>query len=359
VIRRSSKASADQRAGWRAFVSLFLKVFIGGTAGVYLFVLMLDPYDVVPFSLPMERRIFGLSQRHMYPQIVRSGRYDSLLVGTSTARLLDPEVLDRSFGVRSANLAMDSATAWEQYAMIDYFLRRAGAPKLLIVALDTVWCEHDADRNRVTFRGFPEWLYDDNPWNDYLYLLNSETVRIAGRLFRNKLGIYQERMRGDGYAVFVPPEQAYDPAKAHAAIWEGRTPQILPDIEPPPLSPEQRSGLSFPALAWLDDALARLPQSSEKVLAFMPVHVAAQPRPGTLRAAIEAECKARIADVARRRAAKVVDWRIASALTRNDSNYWDSLHYRVPIATRIAQQLGLAVRSGRESEDGSYRLVVR
>jgi hypothetical protein len=121
---------------------------------------------------------------------------------------------------------------------------------------------------------------------------------------------------------------------------------------------QQRSRLSFPALVWIDDALARLPSSSVKVLAYMPVHIAAQPRPGTLRAAVEAECKARIAEIARRRGAKVVDWRIDSVLTRNDTNYWDSLHYRVPIATRIAEELGAAVR-GQEAKDGSYRLVVR
>jgi hypothetical protein len=55
----------------------------------------------------------------------------------------------------------------------------------------------------------------------------------------------------------------------------------------------------------------------------------------------------------------VIDWRISSASTRNDANYWDFLHYRVPIAARIAEQLGRAVRLGREAEDGSYRIVVR
>ena len=47
------------------------------------------------------------------------------------------------------------------------------------------------------------------------------------------------------------------------------------------------------------------------------------------------------------------------ALTRNDTNYWDNLHYRVPIATRIAKDLAAAVFTGRESDDGSYVLLVR
>ena len=90
----------------------------------------------------------------------------------------------------------------------------------------------------------------------------------------------------------------------------------------------------------------------------MPVHVAAQPWPGTHAAAVEAECKARIAAIAGRHGAKVIDWRINSALTRDDLNFWDSVHYRVPIATRIAKELGPAILSGRGSDDGSYRLVL-
>jgi hypothetical protein len=95
------------------------------------------------------------------------------------------------------------------------------------------------------------------------------------------------------------------------------------------------------------------------VLAFMPVHVAAQRWPGTRDAAVEAECKARIAAIGRARGAKVIDWRIASPITTNDGNYWDGLHYRLPIAQRVADELISCCAEGRESVDGDYRLLVR
>ena len=91
----------------------------------------------------------------------------------------------------------------------------------------------------------------------------------------------------------------------------------------------------------------------------MPVHVAIQAWPGTHAAAVEAECKARIAAIARERGAKVIDWRIASPITTNDANYWDALHYRLPIAQRIGRELIGAALHGEESSDGSYRLLVR
>jgi len=357
VLEREIKSPAFETADWRGFVSLFLVAFVCFIVGTYLFILLVDPYDIIPFSLRIDRPIVSISQRFMYPQVIRSKRFDSLIIGTSTSRLLEPQLLDRLFHVRIANLAMDSATAWEQKTMLSLFLRTDGPPKLLIVGLDGVWCDPNADVNRITFRGFPSWLYDDNPWNDYLYLFNYGTLEIAARLIGYQLGVYPERVRYDGYEVFVPPESQYDPARAHANIWRGIPPP--PTVLPPPLMADELRKLKFPALPWLDDALARIPAPNMKILAFMPVHVAAQPAPGTHAAQVEAECKARVATIAQRRDAIMIDWRIPSVLTRNDFNYWDNLHYRVPIATRLAKELAGVALSGQAAADGSYRIVVR
>jgi hypothetical protein len=109
---------------------------------------------------------------------------------------------------------------------------------------------------------------------------------------------------------------------------------------------------------WLDHALGLFPASTMKILAYMPVHIVAQPWPGTRVAAVETECKARIAAVARRHGAKVIDWRIPSPITTKDENYWDNFHYRLPIAQRIARELGPAALEGRPSPEGDYQIVV-
>src|SRR3712207_6914903 len=51
--------------------------------------------------------IMDINQRFMYPQIVRSGRFDAAVFGTSTVRLPDPRKLGRAFGARVANLGLD------------------------------------------------------------------------------------------------------------------------------------------------------------------------------------------------------------------------------------------------------------
>jgi hypothetical protein len=342
---------------WPRFVALFLRTFVAGMALAYLFILLVDPYDMVPFSLPIKRPIVSIAQRFTYPQIARSGHFDSLIVGSSTARLLDPQTLNGPFQARFANLSMNAMTPWEQMEMVDYFRRKVGPPKVLIVALDGRWCDQAADRV-LTQHGFPLWMYDDDPWNDYLHLLNSGTLEIAGRLIGYQFGLYRERIRYDGYQVFVPPESEYDLAKAQRHLWGGSPPRVPPALPPATLSEQERQSLSFPALAWLDRTLTKLPTATLKIFADMPVHVTTQPWPGTHATAVDTECKARVAAIARKYEAKLIDWRIVSPLTSNDSNYWDALHYRLPIAERIAKGLIAAVLEARESADASYRIVV-
>ncbi|MFZ5692496.1 MAG: hypothetical protein ACOY5F_14705 [Pseudomonadota bacterium] len=354
--RRGEAEAVRQAQAWSRFSKTFIGVFAGGLAVVYLFITLIDPYHAVPFSLRMERPIVSISQRYMYPQIVRSGRFDGVVVGSSTARLIDPEILNPEFGRRFANLSMDSMTAWEQHQLVSLFQREVGAPKALIIGLDGVWCAANADRHRITQAGFPEWLYDTNRWNDVLYMLNSATLEIAVRLAANKLGLYRERLRSDGFGVFVPPEEQYDLKRAQSHIWQGRPREIVAQQPAVTLTEADRAALRFPALDYLREMLSALPPETEVVLAFMPVHVAAQPVPGTRAAAIEAECKARIVAIGKSRGAVVADWRIPSEITTNDANYWDNLHYRLPIAHRIARDIAGPLRAGRET-DGSYRIL--
>ena len=125
------------------------------------------------------------------------------------------------------------------------------------------------------------------------------------------------------------------------------------------LTDAERAALRFPALPWLEALLADLPASSRRILALPPVHISAQPLPGSRDAAIENECRERIVALARRHAATVIDWRLDSSITREDFNYWDRLHYRLSIAQRFARELIAAAIEGVTLEDGSYVIRVR
>lgn len=166
---------------------------------------------------------------------------------------------------------------------------------------------------------------------------------------------FNQDYRSDGMDTFLPPEAEYDLERARQPIY-GEVP-LVPTfagrpLPLPPSSPDDgQKQTEFPALVWLDQILAKAPDETRKVLAFMPVHV------GTAGDDALDLCKMKIAEIGRRRGASIVDWRIPSSITRENSNYWDALHYRVPTANKTARDLTGAVLSGAESTDGTYRLV--
>lgn len=342
---------------WRPFIALFATTAIAAGVGLYTFVAVLDPYGLRAGPDRPQTPIMDMNQRFMHPQIVRSGRYDAAAFGTSTVRLLDPRRLSEAFGARFANLGFNAGTPWEQTQIARLFLRHAPGPKFLIFGLDQAWCDADADaeHKRLTPRAFPPWLYDEDGIDDYAHLLNLRSVEIAGRVALNRIGLMREQTRGDGYRALTPPEPLYDLARARSHIW--RMPPAQPVNPPLRLSEAEEAALRFPALAWLEDLLAGTPSSAAVILAFMPVHVAVQPIPGSFAAARDFACKNRVAALGARHGATVVDFRRPSGITADDANYWDALHYRQSVAERVVNALLMARTTGRDAPDGFFKVL--
>jgi hypothetical protein len=361
---RAASSPSLKPVDWHKSNRLFVATFAGMLAAVYVFILLVDPYGVVPFSPPFERPLTS-SQRQMYPQILRTGHYDSIVVGTSTSRLLDPVALDRALGGRFASLAIASESAWEQARIIDYFRRTVAAPRTVLIGLDHEWCNRDGnslarEKAHVREKEFPSWAYDENRWNDLLHLLNVPTLEAAGRTIGHIVGRVPARVRGDGFEAFTPPESTYDPARVREQLW-GRDGLLYMEAIPTLPGPREaeRNVIEFEALPWLDESLASLPATTRKILAFMPVHTHLLELAGPYGEARDAECKRRVEAIAHRRGALLVDWRIVSPLTTEDSHFWDLVHYRLPVAYGLIDDLAHIVNEGRESPDDSYRILVR
>ncbi|WP_292503958.1 hypothetical protein [Methylobacterium sp.] len=340
------------RAWWRFAAHCLLAIVGFGLAAIGI-VAATDPYGLRAAPGRPPGPLMDSNQRFLYPQIVRGGAYDSAVIGTSTARLLDPVDLDRALGGRFANLAMNAATPFEQRAMARLFLAHA-RPRTLLLALDSTWCEADADMRLFTPRPFPAWLYEEGAWFGPLRQVNWQSLVTGGGVLLHRLGRLPERIRADGYAVFTPPESHYDATRAAQHIRGGTA---IGEADPPP-SDRSVSG-PMPALTWLDELLGQAPAETTKLVAFMPVHVRVQGAAGTARGEREAQCKARVAEIGRARGATVVDFRIPSPVTTRDENYWDALHYRLPIAPRIVAGLSAARTKASDDPDGLYRLLAR
>lgn len=355
--RPALSQSADEAqlaACWRGQARALIFTFCGLLAALVTFVAIFDPFGNLPFRVLGPHVVMDINQRYQYPALIREANFDSFVLGTSTSRLLEPDRLSEAFDGRFINLSINSGRAWEQYRLGKLALRHVPSPRNVLVGLDVVWCYSDADQVRTTKRGFPEWMFDEDPWNDMPYMLNMRTVEISARRLAYHLGLIGPRVPSDGYEVFVPPESAYDAKKAEQKIWKHKRKSRKGRAEPYEASEAERQSWRYPALDWLDRLLGMVPQSSNVMLAWMPVHIAGQPTPFSRKAAREAECKARVSEIAARHGAHNVDFRILSDVTRRDENYWDGLHYRVPVAAMIVDSLAEAVRTQQDSVTGFW-----
>lgn len=345
---------------WIAWSRWFLLAALGFAALVFAFLAVLDPFGLRVHAGQAARPIMDINQRYMYPQLVRSGAFDAAVVGTSTMRLIDPQALSRDLDARFVNLAMNAATPWEQMQAARLFRAHTPAPRWLVWGLDGTWCEADATDPAKwrTPRPVPPWFSREVRWFDWLKLVNLTNLEIASRLLSHRLGFAPARIRGDGYEVFTPPEGSYDLARARSHIYmsNGGAPLDLTPLPPVPVPISESVGWRFPALDWLEETVAAYPTSTGIMLVLPPSHVAAFPRqnsPGWYR---YAACKAAIEGVARRHGATLVDYAHRSPVTTQDANYWDSLHFRLPIAQRVEAELAGVAKGGAPLPDGAARI---
>jgi hypothetical protein len=347
----SEPAVEPEPAAWRRFGRTLLLTACGAGFSLYVAIVLIDPFGVLPISAPLDRAPVATNARYSFPMLARDARFDSAVIGTSTSRMLRPELLDRLFQARFANLSMNDATAYEQYRLGLVFARSRPAVRWLLIGVDVAWCQEGSAYRKLTPRPFPEWMYDDDRWNDLREHFNLYALEHAGIQLAEMVGLRRRKYGRDGYTSFLPDDALYDAARASAQL---RPPAGAAEASTASTA-EERRDLAFPALAHLDELLSALPRGSRALLYFVPYHAGHLPGEGTRDAAVWVECKARVARTASRYAnARVADFMLASPITRLDANYWDPLHYRVAVADWLMTALSHAA-AGREDE--GWRLL--
>ncbi len=249
-------------------------------------------------------------------------------------------------GPAFANLAVNAATPDEQMRLAALFLARRPV-KAVLFGLDAPWCAaHPAAR---TSHAFPDWLYEEGaPWG-VLRQANLRGLTAAVNAVQVRFGHGRPRIRGDGYGVFTPPEASYDAARASAHIAAGSGDPNAPSD--PPEAP-------FPALDALDAVLASLPPRRKR---SSPSCRSMRGRRGNPERRWAAGRSLQGEGGGDRRAAPCPGHRLPPDLpvTAENTNYWDALHYRLPIAARVVAGLKDAARGGGDDPQGFYRVLAR
>ncbi len=346
---------------WRAFTQTLLVVCILIPLALYLFIVIVDPFDNLPLSPDWTRVQVTGTERYFKPSLARRPRYDSVLVGASTSMLLHTGRLNAAFGRRFTTLSMPAASPFEQMRLLKLFHKHHPDLRMAMVAIDPVWCMPSGAPKQLganVGQRDPVWLYDENHWNDWPRL-GSQELKYARRQAKAMLQRDHDPAAVDGYYNFTEQDYgAYDFQRAMRHLYNGRKPIPRPLPVPPlELDPAELASWEFPDLQKLHGILAGLPADSTKILLFTPIHWYAQAQPGTQLYAELEECKRRVAAFARDvPQLYAIDFMLRSPITLTDSNYWDGLHFKTEIADYLVQTLEAVLRGERTAGE-NFRYI--
>src|SRR5262249_23842459 len=152
-------------------------------------------------------------RRYQLPALVRSGRFDSYIVGSSTVHTLDPLQVSAGLGGSFANLALHGGEPHEQ-AQLVRLIGWQPSVRSILVGLDPKWCQTARLEQYNPRAEFPEWLHDDNRWNDILFSFNFGMLDLASLKLQQILWPSGITIRHDGFQNALPPDETFDVSKA-------------------------------------------------------------------------------------------------------------------------------------------------
>ncbi len=342
---------------WGRFVVVFLLTSAVGMLAAAAAIALIDPLAISPVRIISSDVLPRTNRRYIVPAIVRSGRYDSYIVGTSTVHTLEPVEVGRELHGRFANVALLGSSPYEQSRLIELIGREVREPGVILWGLDLNWCGLDPASLRAGPEGLPEWLYDADRWNDLANAFNWSALDMARRKLLQATG-WRERLRTDGYNYLLPPDASYDLGKARKLIYRKVAPHHIAAENPPAVHlPERAVDTQVPGADMMRRALAALPDGVRAVLVFMPAHASTIPASGTAEAGLLQRCKAAMAAVVADRGDWLIDAMWRSAWTVTDANFWDHLHFRNQLAHELIRGIAAARRGKPEPQSGLRVLV--
>ncbi len=187
-----------------SILCLFLALVLLITAGTATAII--DPF--FHYHAPLEQLEYPLNnQRYQNDGIVRHFNYDALITGTSMTENFRTTEFDTLFNANTIKVSFSGGSMGELFQILDQAIRRNPDLKTALLCLDEWFLL--SGRNMILADGaYPEYLYDDNLFNDVEYLLNKEI------LCSNTLNVLDYTAKGkkttsfDDYGSWVYPYDA-------------------------------------------------------------------------------------------------------------------------------------------------------
>ena len=131
--------------------------------------IVIDPYfayhkpiDGIPYTLDEDAYINA--------GILKNFDYDSVIIGSSLAALMEPSIVDEKLGANTVKTTISGASTKNGAFLMEYALNNKEICNI-IYSLD--YNALLGDKSQLD-RELPQYLYDKNPFNDLQYILNKD-----------------------------------------------------------------------------------------------------------------------------------------------------------------------------------------
>lgn len=181
---------------YKKWLCLFLGVFVLLLFSCAALVAYVDPF--FHYHKPRAEFFYKLNkERYQNDGILRHFAYDALITGTSMTENFRASEFDRIFNVHSVKVPYSGGTYRETGEALKTAYRNGRELKCALRSLDLGHLIEDRDALRRDLGTYPEYLYNDKPWDDVNYILNKDAVKNCLSLVADKL-----RRRSGGITSF-------------------------------------------------------------------------------------------------------------------------------------------------------------
>lgn len=203
-------------------------LLMGMTIGVLAFmcgvVVYLDPF--LHYHAPIAKFSYAFdNERYNNDGIVKHMEYDAIITGTSMTENFKTSQLDAAWGTNTIKVPYSGATYFEQANIVRTAFEYDHDLKYVLRTMDLNHMIEEADLRRDDLGDYPDYLYDDNVWNDYQYVVNKDIVeqKIYPMLIKYLSGEPGGTLSFDDYASWRG-----DTLTGKEAVLEGKTVFELP-----------------------------------------------------------------------------------------------------------------------------------
>lgn len=148
-------------------ITLCLLIVVGGTMALF------DPY--FHFHKPFDFQSYSLhNQRYQNDGITRHFEYNAIITGTSMTENFKTSEFNELFSVNSIKIPYSGASLKEINDVIERAIERNSDVCMVLRSLDHYKLFEEKDT--MSYTDYPEYLYDDNPFNDTNYLFNKDIL---------------------------------------------------------------------------------------------------------------------------------------------------------------------------------------